>query len=161
VLGAAYGGDVGDEVSRLVVVLAPWMVVSVGVNVAFPLAFVADRLRALPLIGAVALAAQVPLAWIGAELFELDGLALSLAASTLLVLGALLAQLGAVESGLRGIAIAALVIAAFACVAFVPVGLVAGGVVSALVGVAVYTVLVALVRPSGLRASWSYLRALR
>jgi hypothetical protein len=161
VLGGAYGGDVGDEVSRLVVVLAPWMVVSVGVNVAFPLAFVADRLRALPLIGAVALAAQVPLAWIGAELFELDGLALSLAASTLLVLGALLTQLGAVESGLRGIAIAALVIAAFACVAFVPVGLVAGGVVSALVGVAVYTVLVALVRPSGLRASWSYLRALR
>jgi hypothetical protein len=161
VLGGAYGGDVGDEVSRLVVVLTPWMIVSVGVNVTFPLAFVADRLRALPVIGAVALVAQVLLAWVGAGLFELDGLALSLAASTFLVLGALLAQLGSVESGLRGIAIAALVTAAFACVAFVPVGLVSGGVVSALVGVGFYTALVAVIRPSGLRASWSYLRALR
>ena len=41
VLGDAYGGDIGEEVSRLIVVLSPWMVVSVGVNVSFPLAFVA------------------------------------------------------------------------------------------------------------------------
>ena len=107
VLGGAYGGDVGDEVGRLVVLLAPWMVVSVGVNVTFPLAFVAERLRALPWIGAGALAVQVLLAWVGVELFELDGLALSLAVSTLLVLAALLVQLDAVERGLRGIAIAA------------------------------------------------------
>ena len=161
VLGAAYGGDVGDEVSRLVVVLAPWMVVSVGVNVSFPLAFVANRLRALPWIGAAALAAQVLLAWIGIELGDLDGLALSLAVSTLLVLVALLAQLGALDHGLRGVAVAALAVAALTCAAFVPPGIVARGAVSALVGVAIYVALVVLVRPRALRESWSYLRALR
>ena len=161
VLGGAYGGDVGDEVSRLVVVLAPWMVVSVGVNVTFPLAFVAGRLRMLPWIGAAALAVQVLLAWIGEELLELDGLAVSLAVSTLFVLAALLAQLGAVERGLSGIALAALVVAAFTCAAFVPPGLVVGGAAGALVGIALYVALVALVRPRRLRESWSYLRALR
>jgi len=161
VLGGVYGGDVGDEVSRLVVVFAPWMVVSVGVNVTFPLAFVANRLRALPVIGALALAAQVLLAWVGVELFELDGLALSLTLSTLLVLAALLSQLGALGPGVRGLALAALVVAALTCAAFVPAGLVAGGVLGALVGLALYVGLVALTRPRGLRESWSYLRALR
>ena len=161
VLGAAYGGDVGDEVSRLVVVLAPWMVVSVGVNVSFPLAFVANRLRALPWIGVAALGGQVRLAWIGVERGELAGLALSLAVSTLFVLAALLAQLGALEHGLRGVAVAAVAVAALTCAAFVPPGVVAGGALSAIVGVAIYVALVALVRPRALRESWSYLRALR
>ncbi len=132
VLGGAYGGDVGDEVSRLVVVLAPWMVASVGVNVTFPLTFVAERLRALPVIAAAALAAQVLLAWIGAELFELDGLAVSLALSTLLVLAALLRQLAAVDTGLRGLAVAAVVVSVLTCAAFVPPALAVGGVAGAL-----------------------------
>jgi peptidoglycan biosynthesis protein MviN/MurJ (putative lipid II flippase) len=160
-LGAAYGDEVGDEVAALIVVFSAWMVAAVGVNVTFPLAFVTDRLRALPWIGAGALMAQLLLAWIGVELFELDGLALSLALSTLLVLAALLLQLGAAEQGLRGIALAAAVVAALTAGAFVPTALVAEGVVSALVGLALYTVLVAVVRPRGLRSSWAYLRALR
>ncbi len=98
-LGDAYGGDIGEEVSRLIVVLAPWMVVSVGVNVSFPLAFVAGRLRPLPVIGACALArCRSLLAWIGSELFELDGLAVALTLSTLLVLAALLRELGALDA---------------------------------------------------------------
>ena len=109
VLGAAYGDDVGDEVAALIVVFSAWMVAAVGVNVTFPLAFVTDRLRALPWIGAAALAAQVLVAWIGVELFELDGLAFSLALSTLFVLAALLVQLGAAERGLTGIGLAAAV----------------------------------------------------
>jgi hypothetical protein len=161
VLGGAYGGDVGDEVSRLVVVLAPWMVASVGVNVTFPLTFVADRLRALPVIAVGALAAQVLLAWIGVELLELDGLALSLALSTLIVLAALLRQLAAVASGLRGLVVAALVVSVLTGAAFVPPGLVVGGVAGALIGIALYATLVALMRPRPLRESWSYLRALR
>jgi peptidoglycan biosynthesis protein MviN/MurJ (putative lipid II flippase) len=160
-LGAAYGDDVGDEVAALIVVFSAWMVAAVGVNVTFPLAFVTDRLRALPWIGAAALAVQVLVAWIGVELFELDGLAFSLALSTLFVLAALLVQLGAAERGLRGIALAAAVVAALTAAAFVPPRLVAGGMVSALVGLVLYVVLVAVVRPRGLRSSWSYLRALR
>ncbi len=160
-LGAAYGDEVGDEVAALIVVFSAWMVAAVGVNVTFPLAFVTDRLRALPWIGVAALAAQLVLAWIGVELFELDGLAFSLALSTLLVLAALLTQLGAAGLGLRGIAFAAAVVAAFAAVAFGPPGLIAGGTASALLGLALYVALVLAIRPRGLRESWSYLRTLR
>jgi len=160
-LGSAYGDEVGDEVAALIVVFSAWMVAAVGVNVTFPLAFVTHRLRALPWIGVSALALQLVLAWIGVELFELDGLAFSLALSTLLVLTALLRQLGAAGQGLRGIALAAAVIAAFAVVAFGPPGLIVGGTAGALLGLALYTALVLAVRPRGLKESWSYLRALR
>ena len=161
VLGDAYGEEVGDEVARLIVVLSAWIVAAVGVNVTFPLAFVAGRLRPLPWIGLAALAAQLLLAWIGVELFDLDGLAVSLAVSTLFVFAALLVQLGAARAGLRGAAVAAAVIAALTCAAFLPVGLVTRGVVGAVVGLLLYVALVALVRPRGLTASWAYLRALR
>ena len=161
VLGGAYGGDVGKDVARLVLVLTPWMIASVGVNVAFPLAFVAERVRPLPWIGGVALAVQVLLAWALAELLELDGLAVALTFSTLLVLFALLRELHALSAGARGIAVAAATIAAFAVVAFVPAGLVLGPLAAAIVGVGAYSALVVLVRPRGLTASWSYLRALQ
>jgi len=129
--------------------------------VTFPLAFVAGRLRALPWIGLAALVAQLGLAWIGVELFELDGLAVSLAVSSFVVLAALLWQLDAAGRGLRGVAVAAVSIAALTCAAFLPAGLVSRGLVGALVGLVLYVALVALVRPRGLTASWSYLRALR
>ena len=161
VLGGAYGGDVGRDVAGLVLVLTPWMIASVGVNVAFPLAFVAERLRPLPWIGAVALSVQVLLAWALAELRELDGLAVALALSTLLVLSALLRELDALSAGARGIAVATATIAMLAGVAFVPTGLVLGPLVATIVGVGVYAALVVLVRPRGLTTSWSYLRALR
>jgi peptidoglycan biosynthesis protein MviN/MurJ (putative lipid II flippase) len=161
VLGDAYGDDVGEEVAGLIVLFSAWMVVAVGVNVTFPLAFVARRLRALPWIGVTGLVAQVVVAWIGAELLELDGLALSLAISTAVVLALLLVQLEALAPTTRGIAIAALVIAALTCAAFLLPGLVVGGVVGAVAGLVLYAVLIALVRPRGLRESWGYLRALR
>lgn len=161
VLGSDYGADVGEEVARLIVVFAAWMVVVVGVNVTFPLVFVAGRLRLLPWIGLGALVAQLGLAWLGVEVLELDGIAISLAASGFVVLVALLWVLRAAKAGLRGIALAAGAIAALTCAAFVPPGLVARGVVPALVGLALYVSLVAVVRPRGLTASWAYLRDLR
>jgi peptidoglycan biosynthesis protein MviN/MurJ (putative lipid II flippase) len=161
VLGPDYGADVGEEVARLIVVFAAWIVAAVGVNVTFPLMFVAGRLRALPWIGLGTLAAQVGLAWIGVEVLELDGLALSLALSAFIVLVALLWELRAARAGMRGVASATGVVAALTCVAFVPPGLVARGVVAALVGLVMYVVLVAVIRPRGLTTSWSYLRELR
>jgi hypothetical protein len=160
-LGDAYGGDIGEEVSRLVVVLAPWMVASVGVNVSFPLAFVAERLRALPVIAALALGVQLALAWIGSQVLELDGLAVALALSTLLVLVALLRELESLETGLVGILRAAVAIGAVSVAAFLPAGLVLGTIAAAVAGVAVYLVLVLAWRPRGLTESWGYLRALR
>jgi peptidoglycan biosynthesis protein MviN/MurJ (putative lipid II flippase) len=161
VLGDAYGGDVGQEVARLVVVLSPWMIASVGVNVAFPLAFVAERLRPLPWIGAAALVLQVLLAWAFAGLLDLDGLAIALTLSTFLVLLALLRELDALSDGVRGVAVAAATIAVLTVVAFLPAGLVLGSLPGAMVGLAAYVALMALVRPRGLRASWAYLRALQ
>jgi len=161
VLGGAYGGGVGEEVGRLVVVLSPWMIASAGVNVAFPLAFVAGRTRALPWIAVLALALQVPLAWAAGELLELDGLAIALAVSTFFVLGALLRELGALGDAARGLATAAAVVAGITVGAFLPPALVLGSAAAALVGLGLYAVLVAALRPAGLTASWDYLRALR
>jgi hypothetical protein len=161
VLGNAYGGDVGQEVGRVVAVLSPWMVASVGVNVAFPLLFVVGRLRRLPWIGAAALAVQIPLAWAASELLGLDGLALALALSTFLVLTALLRELGALREATRGLLFAAAFVATVTLASFVPPDVFLGSVASAAVGLVVYGALVGVLRPRGLTDSWSYLRALR
>jgi peptidoglycan biosynthesis protein MviN/MurJ (putative lipid II flippase) len=160
VLGGAYGGDVGSELGRLVVALSPWMIVAIGVTVTFPLAFVAGRTRRLPLIAAVALVLQVPLAWAGAELLQLEGLALALALTTSLVLGALLVELQAFAGVSRGFLAAAAVVGGTTLVAFAPPALVVGSLASAALGLVVYASLLALTRPRGLRDSWQYLRAL-
>ncbi len=162
VLGEAYGDDVGEEVAGLVVLFSAWMVVAVGVNVTFPLAFVARRLRALP--------------WIASRRprragRRSPGSARSSSSSTASrcrwrcrprsCSRASSSQLGALAPTVRGIAIAALGVAALTFVAFLPPGLVLEGIASALAGLVVYVALVLLVRPRGLRESWEYLRALR
>jgi hypothetical protein len=161
VLGDAYGDETGAEVAQLIVALAPWMVVAVGVNVTFPLAFVTRRLRPLPWIGLGALVLQAPLAWLGSEAFELDGIAVALALSTGFVLAALLRELGALRAVTRGLLLASAAIAALTLVAFLPPALVLGSLASATVGLAFYALLVLFVRPRGLTESWAYLRALR
>jgi peptidoglycan biosynthesis protein MviN/MurJ (putative lipid II flippase) len=160
VLGGAYGGEVGADLGRLVVVFSPWMIAAVGVAVTFPLAFVSGRTRALPWIAVAALGLQVPLAWAGAAWLELDGLALALGVTTTLVLLALLAELRAVASTARELVAAALLVAGLAVAAFLVPSLLLGSVAAAVVGLAVYVALLAAVRPRGLRTSWRYLRAL-
>jgi peptidoglycan biosynthesis protein MviN/MurJ (putative lipid II flippase) len=160
VLGEAYAGDVGADIGRLIVVLSPWMIAAVGVAVTFPLAFVAGRTRGLPWIALGALALQVPLAWAGGELLELDGLALALAASTLLVLAALLVELHALGGTVRRLGAAAAFVAGLTVVTFVPPALLLGSLASVLVGLVLYVVLLAVARPRSLRDSWHYLRAL-
>jgi hypothetical protein len=161
VLGDSYGGDVGAEIARLVVALSPWMVVSVGVTVSFPLVFVTNRTRALPWVAFLALASELPLAWAGQSLAGLYGLALSLALSGGVVLAGLLRALGVLGSTLRGLAVAAGGVAAIALVAYVPPGLLLGSIAAAVLGLVLYAALVAAVRPAGLTSAWRYLRALR
>ena len=160
VLGGAYGGEVGADLGRVVAAMSLWIIASIGIAVAFPLAFVAGRTRGLPWIAIAALAVQAPLAWAGASLLELHGLALSIGVAALLVLGALLRQLGVLGEAARQLALAALVVAALTVLAFLPPSLVLGSVESALVGLVVYIALLALIRPRGLVAGWRYLRAL-
>jgi hypothetical protein len=160
VLGGAYAGDVGAEVGRLVVVLSPWIVVSIGVAVTFPLTFVAERTRGLLWIALAALVLQVPLAWAAAAILDLDGLALALGLTTLLILCALLVELGVLVVTLRGLALATLVVLVVTVATFAPPALLLGSAASAALGVVLYAVLLAVVRPRGLLASWRYLRAL-
>jgi hypothetical protein len=161
VLGDAYGGHVGAEIARLVVVLSPWMAISVGVTLSFPLVFVVNRTSALPWVALAALAAEFPLAWAGQELAGLYGLALSLALSSGIVLAGLLRALGVLRPVLRGLALAAGVVGAIAVVAYLPPSFLFGSLAAAALGLALYGVLVAVVRPPGLTAAWRYLRALR
>jgi hypothetical protein len=160
VLGHSYAGDVGADLGRLIVVLSPWMIASVGVSVTFPLVFVVGRTTALPWIAAGALALQVPLAWVGAAVLDLEGLAIALAATTFLVLGALLRELSALRWALRGLALASAGVLAMAVPAFVVSWLLLTPRPAALLGVVMYCALIAVLRPRGLVASWHYLRAL-
>jgi O-antigen/teichoic acid export membrane protein len=160
VLGSSYSGDVGADLGRLVVALTPWIIACVGVAIAFPLAFVAGRTRRLPWIALGALALQVPLAWAGVTLLDLNGLALALACSTMAVLVALLAELGALADTARGLARTAGVVGGIGVAAFAPPAIFLGGIAAASIGLVLYVGLFVLLRPRPLRQSWHYLRAL-
>jgi peptidoglycan biosynthesis protein MviN/MurJ (putative lipid II flippase) len=159
-LGSSYSADVGDELGTLVVALAPWAIVSVGVAVVFPLLFVADRVRPLPAIAIGVLVLQVPLAWLLAQLFGLDGLALSLAISTGAVLAALLVCLGAFTITTRALVPKVASLVAIACATFIPAGLLLPGAAAAVVGVVAYATVILLVRRTISLTAWRYLRAL-
>jgi hypothetical protein len=160
VLGHSYAGDVGSEVGRLVVVMSPWMLAAVGVAVTFPLCFVVGRTRALPWVAVGVLVFQVPLAWAGERLLHLDGLAVSLAIATFIVLAVLLGELRVLGTALRGLLVAGAIVGAISVLAFAVPAFGLGAIPSAAVGIALYVGILALVRPSGLRQSWRYLRAL-
>ena len=104
---------------------------------------------------------QIPLAWAGVRLLDLNGLALALACSTLAMLGALLVELGALAATTRGVLAAAAVVATISLVAFAPPAVILGGLGAAVLGLALYVALFALIRPRSLVVSWNYLRALR
>ena len=161
VLGQAYERDVGSELGRLVVWFAPWAVAAVGVSVTFPLVFVARRVRRLPLLAVAVLVVHLPLAWGLQVLAGLDGLALALALTTGLALAVMLVGLEALGPATRGLGTAAVLVAVIAVGAFGAVAVVTGPAASGALGIAVYGALLAVLRPSGLRRSWHYLRALR
>ena len=160
VLGGAYGDSVGQELGRLVVALAPWMLVTVGIVAAFPLSFVVGRGRSLPLIAVTVVAVQIPLAWFGDAVAGVYGLAAALAVSTGVGLVLVLRILGAARLALASLVGAAAVVSALALIAFVPPGLVLEPALAALCGTALYVAALAITRPAGLRSGWSYLRAL-
>jgi hypothetical protein len=161
VLGPSYGAGTGAELGRLVVYLAPWMIVSVALTVSYPLVFVRGRARWLPLLAASAFAVQVLVEWAARAAFGLGGIAGGLGATTAAVLVVLLVALGALVRVLRGLAVAAVACGGLAALAFVLPRLVVGPVPAALVGLVLYAAALALWRPKGLRQAWAYVRALQ
>jgi hypothetical protein len=160
VLGSSYEGGTGAELGRLVVYLAPWMIASVALTVAYPLVFVRGRARWLPWLSLVALAAQVLVEWAARDAFGLAGVAVGLGFTTGLVLLALLAWLGAVASAVRGIVVAAVTCGVLALVAFGVPRLVLGPVASAVLGLVLYAAVLAVWRPAPLRHALAYMRDL-
>lgn len=162
VLGGAYSGGVGRELGRLVVYLAPWMVVAVAQSVTFPLLFVLGRRRTLVPLALAALALHVPLAYGLRELLGLPGLPAALAVSTLAVLAGLLVSLSPRTLALcaLGLGRLALLEAAAAALSFGVLALAVGGIPAAAAGLALYALLLAALRPRGLREAWAYVRAL-
>lgn len=159
-LGSSYASETGAEVGRLVAVLSPWAVASVGVSVTFPLLFVHGRGWWLPLLSVGVVALHVPLAVLGEAVLGLDGLALSLAVTMSVILGVMLAALGSARRVGSGLAVATAIVGVLALVAFVPPWLLLGPIAAAAVGASLYAFLVVVLRPPPLREAWRYLRAL-
>ena len=159
-LGSAYGGGTGNELGRIVAYLSPWIVASVAISIAFPLVFVRGRARFLPLLAGGALAVHVLVEWAGRAAFGLAGLAAGLAVTATLVLVTILLWLGALAVTLRGLVLAAATCGVVALVAFGLPRLVLHSVPAAAVGLVLYAAVLLVWRPPGLRAAWSYVRAL-
>ena len=119
-LGPGYGRGIGAEIGQLVAVFSPWAIASVGIAVTFPLLFVHGRGWWLPLLAIVVVALQFPLAWLGQELLGLNGIAISLALTTGLILVVMLAALGSAVRVLAGLGVATAIVGAVAAAAFVP-----------------------------------------
>jgi hypothetical protein len=161
VLGTAYGDDVGTQLGLVVLSLAPWIVVTVGISATFPLVFVTRRGSRLPLIALLAFAAHVPLAFAGQALAGLYGLAIALALSTAVALVAMLLLLDAARAALTGLGRVVVVLGALAACAFGGSALVVqSDAWAAVAGVSAYAAALAVTRPRGLRGAWRYLRAL-
>lgn len=161
VLGAKYGGDTGAELSRLVAYLAPWMVASVALTIAYPLLFVRGRARWLPLLAVAALLVHVPIELAGRSAFGLAGIAGGMALTTTAVLAAVLLGLRALRLTLRGVTLAAFTCGGLATVAFGVPRAAIGPISAALVGLLLYAAAVGVWRPAGLRHAWAYVRALQ
>lgn len=162
VLGSAYDGDVGRELGRLVLELAPWMVASVVYTVAFPLLFVVGRRQALVPLALGAVAVHVPIAFGLREGLGLAGVALSLAVSTLLLVGGLLAALSPrmLRRVAQGLVRPVVLETAAAALAFGVLALLVGRWPAALGGIALYALGLAGLWRLGLGAAWRYLRTL-
>ena len=161
-LGSAFGGSTGRQLSELVVFLGPWMVVSIALGLTFPLLFILERARVLFPLSILIVVVQVPLAWGLSKAAGLDGLALSLAVTSLLALGVLMAALSpeVLRFLAAGLSRLALVEGGLAAVCFGALALVGRGIPEALVGLALYAGLLGVWRPTGLRSAWAYGRAL-
>jgi hypothetical protein len=90
----------------------------------------------------------------------LEGIALSLAITTGLILVVMLTALGSARRVLSGLAVAVAIVGAVALVAFLPPWALLDPVPGAVVGGMLFVTILAVLRPSPLLAAWRYLRAL-
>jgi len=161
-LGSDYSGHVGDELGRLVVYLAPWMVASAAYSIVYPLLFVARRTRLLVPLAVAAVVLDVPISFAARAWDGLDGVAVALGTSTLLLVLGLMALLGTrvLVLAALGLARLSLVVLAAAALAFGGASLLLAAIPAACLGVVVYALILLAIREFGLSAAWHYVRAL-
>jgi peptidoglycan biosynthesis protein MviN/MurJ (putative lipid II flippase) len=162
VLGSAFSGKVGTELSRLVVELAPWMVVAVAFYAAYPLVFVLDLRRVLVVVSLAGLGLAVGAEYGLRAVWGLAGIAVALAIATGFVVAVLLLEVSprALAAAALGLARLSLVVGVAVAAAFGLPSLVLGPVPTAAVGLAAYVALLAAARSLGLGEAWAYVRAL-
>jgi peptidoglycan biosynthesis protein MviN/MurJ (putative lipid II flippase) len=161
-LGPDYAGHVGEELGRLVVYLAPWMVASAAFSIVYPLPFVMHRARLLVPLAVGAILVDVPISLVARAWGGLAGVAVALGIATLLLDLGLLALLGRqvlVRAGL-GLARLSLVVLAAAALAFGGASLVLATIPAAVIGVVAYGAILLAMRQLGLAQAWHYVRAL-
>jgi hypothetical protein len=160
ILGAGYGAEMGDELGQVVVALVPWMVVTVGISLVFPLVFVGDAGAWLLLVAGMTVVAVVPLAFAGQELAGLTGLALALAAATGVALVGMLRLLGAAGATMLGLAPVVGIVGLVAVASYGLAAVLVSGVSAAIVGTLLYAASFVVTRPAGLTAAWRHLHRL-
>src|SRR5256714_1365486 len=92
-LGDAFAGNVGDELGRLVVYLAPWMIANAAFSITYPLMFVMHRTQWLVPIAFGALLVDIPISIVGRSLRGLTGGTVALRVAALLLVLGLMASL--------------------------------------------------------------------
>ena len=161
-LGGAFSGEVGRDLGHLVVYLAPWMVASVAFSVTFPLLFVLERPRVLVPLAVAALLVDAPLSLALRAVLDLPGLVLALAITTF---GVILVLMAAVSRRMLvlaavGLLRTAAIVATLTLVVFGLPSLVLPSIPAALAGFVLYAGALVVLRPPGLTAAWTYVRAL-
>jgi putative peptidoglycan lipid II flippase len=161
-LGGDYAGQVGEELGRLVVYLAPWMVGSAAFSIVYPLMFVMHRTRVLVPLALAAVLVDIPISIAGRAWGGLEGVAVALGISTLLLVFGLMAALGrrVLIPATVGLARLSLVVLAAAAIAFGGASLVFATIPAALLGLVVYAAILVGTRELGLLDAWHYVRAL-
>jgi O-antigen/teichoic acid export membrane protein len=161
-LGAHYAGQVGTELGRLVVYLAPWMVASAAFSIVYPLLFVMHRTRLLVPLAVAAILLDIPISFAGRAWGGLDGVAVALGISTLLLVLGLMALLGTrvLLLAALGLARLSLAVLAAAALAFGGASLLLAAIPAACLGVVVYAAILLAIREFGLVDAWHYVRAL-
>ena len=91
----------------------------------------------------------------------LEGIAVSLAITTGLILVVMLTALGSARRVLSGLAVASAIVGGVALVAFLPPWALLDPVPGAVGGGILFVTILAVLRPRPLLAAWRYLRALR
>ncbi len=161
-LGDAYAGDTGDELGRLVVYLSPWMVANAAFSIMYPLMFVMHRTRLLIPVAAAGVAVDIPISIAGRSLWGLTGVTVALGVATLVLVLALMASLSLrmLVLSVIGLARLTVLVGAATALAFGGASLVLSAIPAAAAGLALYALLLIVMRELGLAQAWHYVRAL-